>query len=215
VHYLATVLRVTPGTKIETFDGAGGIDLWEAAEVTTRQIQLSLIEHKSVKRSSPVSLVLGINPLKGGNEETAIRMAAAMEVTEIVPVFFRRSEVPIDFNRLERRLDRWLKFCIAEVILSGGAYLPKISRPATLASFLDGRSDGVLFDEEADPGAGPIAFKPGSLVVALVGPEGGLERKEVEVAREAGLKIGSLGSWVLRAELAGALVPYWVYSRVS
>jgi 16S rRNA (uracil1498-N3)-methyltransferase len=206
---------VTTGQQIETFDGAGGIDCWTAESVTSREISLAFTQHKNTERTSPVHLVLGLNPLKGGNEETAIRMAAAMEVSEIVPVFFRRSEVPIDFKRLERRLERWQKFCIAEVILSGGGYLPKISRPATLASFLDGRLNGVLFDEEADPDIGAYEFATGSAVVALIGPEGGLERKEVELAREAGLKIGSLGSWVLRAELAGALAPYWVYSRVG
>ena len=72
-----------------------------------------------------------------------------------------------------------------------------------------------MFDEEAKAEFEAIVFTPDSVVVALIGPEGGLERKEVELAREAGLRIGSLGSWVLRAELAGALAPYWVYSRVG
>ena len=200
---------------METFDGEGGVDLWVVSEASSKAITLSHLRQEQVARKSPVKLILGLNPLKGGNEETAIRMAAAMEVSEIVPVFFKRSDVPIDFVKLEKRLDRWKKFCIAEVILAGGAYLPAISGPTTFASFLDGRFEGVLFDEEADPSSSAPSFKEGSTVLALIGPEGGLERTEVELARESGLKIASLGAWTLRAELAGALAPYWVYSRVG
>ena len=215
-HYLANVLRIAPGEILETFDGEGTIEVWEVSHVSSKEIRAVMVGNRKVTPKAPVNLILGLNPLKGGNEEPAVRMAAAMEVREIVPVFFRRSEVPIDFDRLERRLERWRRFCIAEVILTGGAYLPRIQKPTTLSMFLDGRTDGVLFDESADPSsAGEIHFKPGSTVVALVGPEGGVDRKEVELAVKSGFKIGSLGPWTLRAELAGALVPYWVYSKVK
>jgi 16S rRNA (uracil1498-N3)-methyltransferase len=165
----------------------------------------------AVERRSPLKLTLGLNPLKGGNEEIAVRMAAAMEVNELVPVFFKRSDVPIDFNNLEKRLERWKRFCVAETIVSGGAYLPKIGRPVTLRMFLEDHVNGVLFDEEAE--ASELTFQHGESVAALIGPEGGLERDEVELARDKGLKIASFGPWVLRAELAGALVPGWVYAR--
>lgn len=208
-------MRATPGQLVETFDGNGGIDRWEVLEVSNKEIKLAHVQHDEIPRRSPVYLVLGLNPLKGGNEEITIRMAAAMEVSEIVPVFFRRSEVPIDFDRLERRLERWHRFCVAETITSGGAYLPKIGRPATLASFLDGRETGVIFDEEAKPGKNDdISFKKGSYVAALIGPEGGLERDEVNLAIDNGFWPASFGAWTLRAELAGALVPAWIYSRV-
>ncbi len=49
-------------------------------------------------------------------------------------------------------------------------------------------------------------------VSLLVGPEGGLEADEVELARQAGFQVVSLGRRVLRAEtaalVAAALVLY-------
>ena len=46
----------------------------------------------------------------------------------------------------------------------------------------------------------------------VVGPEGGFSRKEIEVARDAGFSIASLGSRILRSETAAlalvALVQY-------
>ena len=45
-------------------------------------------------------------------------------------------------------------------------------------------------------------IKPGMSVGILVGPEGGFDEKEIELAREAGAYIISLGKRILRAETA-------------
>lgn len=200
------------GDEIETFDGEGRCTRLKVEETGETGISFSFVSEFTLDRRSPLKLTLGLNPLKGGNEEIAVRMAAAMEVSEIVPVFFKRSDVPIDFDNLEKRLERWKRFCVAETIVSGGAYLPKIGRPVTLRMFLEDHVNGVLFDEEAE--ASELTFQHGESVAALIGPEGGLERDEVDLARSKGLRIASFGPWVLRAELAGAMVPGWMYSRV-
>ena len=46
------------------------------------------------------------------------------------------------------------------------------------------------------------AEKPFSSVSLLTGPEGGLEPREVEMAKDAGLHICTLGSRILRCETA-------------
>jgi 16S rRNA (uracil1498-N3)-methyltransferase len=45
-------------------------------------------------------------------------------------------------------------------------------------------------------------IRPGMSVGILVGPEGGFEDKEIELAREAGAAVISLGKRILRAETA-------------
>ena len=213
--YLRHVLRMTPGQQIETFDGNGRVDTWEIAEISRRDIRLEPIGHRNVERTGLVRLMLGLNPLKAGNEETAVRMAAAMGVEALPPVGFKRSDVPVDKSTLEKRLERWRKLCIAEVAQSGGAWLPEIREPVAFENLaLDPDTRCVLFYEEADIDSRTPVFEPGQAVVALVGPEGGLTPEEVQYAIEQGMEIASLGPWTLRADLAGALVPSWVYSRV-
>jgi 16S rRNA (uracil1498-N3)-methyltransferase len=46
------------------------------------------------------------------------------------------------------------------------------------------------------------AIKPGVRVGILVGPEGGFDPKEVELAMQAGARVISLGKRILRAETA-------------
>ena len=47
-----------------------------------------------------------------------------------------------------------------------------------------------------------LAQKPYRTVSILTGPEGGLEQREVEQAREAGLQVCTLGKRILRCETA-------------
>jgi 16S rRNA (uracil1498-N3)-methyltransferase len=146
-------------------------------------------------------------------------MAAAMEVREIQPVIFRRSDIPYDIDRLMNRVDRWRKLCVGDVSASGGGYLPDILDPVTLSTFLESKKHGVIFDEEApsenNNKINSIKFQKGKKYCALVGPEGGIEREEVELAKQKGLDVASLGPWILKAELAGVLAPMWVYERVG
>ena len=217
VHYLTHVLRVEKGQEIITFDGSGCVDRWEITGMSRIEIKLRHIKRERLKRLSPINLTLGLNPLKSGREETAVRMAAAMEVREIQPVIFQRSDIPFDLDRLLNRVDRWRKLCVGEVSASGGGYMPEILYPVTLQKFLETKKRGVIFDEEApiDKKTTSMKFSRGKKYCALVGPEGGLERDEVEFAVGRGLDVASLGPWVLKAELAGALVPMWVYERVG
>jgi 16S rRNA (uracil1498-N3)-methyltransferase len=214
-HYLLNVLRVSEGHRVETFDGNGGVDRWEVMGAGSKKVTLKHIEHEEKAPYRPVNIRLGLNPLKGGDEETAIRMAAAMEVSQVVPVFFFRSDIPLDDDRVAGRISRWKRLARSEVAVSGGAYLPEIGDPVTFEQFLEKCTCGVLFYEKAEPGAEEMRFKPGDEVSVAVGPEGGLEDWEVELAREKGLAIASMGPWILRAELAGVFAPHWVYSRVE
>lgn len=217
VHYLTHVIRVAKGQEIETFDGSGTIDRWEITGMSRIEIKLRHIKRERLKRQSPINLTLGLNPLKSGKEETAVRMAAAMEVREIQPVIFKRSDIPFDLDRLMNRVDRWKKLCVGDVSASGGGYLPDILDPVTLPAFLESKMHGVIFYEEApsENKTNAVKFQKGKKYCALVGPEGGIEREEVELAKQNGLDVASLGPWILKAELAGVLAPMWVYERVG
>jgi len=200
---------------VETFDGEGGISRWEIHELTRRKVSLKHLESRKVQRQAPVRLTLGLNPLKGGNEEYAIRMAAAMEVERIVAVFFARSDVKVDVSSMKNRIERWRKLAISEVAQSGGAYLPDISESISFGELIESSKEpGILFDEESDETDFEMELSSGMEIIALVGPEGGIERSESDLAREAEWHIASLGPWTLRADLASALVPSWVYGRV-
>ncbi|MFH1675562.1 MAG: RsmE family RNA methyltransferase [bacterium] len=214
-HYLRNVVRIPTGGEIETFDGQGTRCRWEIIEIISKSIKVRHIRSETIPRKSPLKLTLGLNPLKGGGEEIAVRIAASMDVFSLVPVIFTRSEIPNDLTALEKRIDRWKKWCANEVALSGGAYIPEIAPPVNFADLSQKDSIVVLFYEDAETEKSELEFEADSEVCALVGPEGGVEHGEVESALKKGFRIGSLGPWTMRAEYAGAMVPFAIFSKVK
>ena len=212
---MKNVVRISTGGEIETFDGKGNKCRWEIIELISKSIKVRHIRSEKISRKSPLKLTLGLNPLKGGGEEIAIRIAASMDVCRLVPVIFARSEIPNDKTALEKRADKWKKWCANEVALSGGAYIPEIAPPVNFSDLSPKESIVVLFYEDAVSEKSDLEFEAGLEIYALVGPEGGLEKREVEMALEKGFQIGSLGPWTMRAEYAGAMVPFAIFSKVK
>jgi 16S rRNA (uracil1498-N3)-methyltransferase len=215
-HYVGHVLRGKPGQNLQSFDGNGMISNWEIVEIVKRNVVLTLSEKIAVTRNVPCNLTLCINPLKGGVEEFAVRMAASMEAVAIKPVFFMRTDVPMAPKSTERRTERWRKQCISEVALGVGAYLPEILPPVEFREHhVPENTRMILFDEEAGTDFQKVKISKGDNVMAFVGPEGGIDRSEVDLAKDWGFEIASLGPWILRAELAGSAVPIWTYMQVE
>lgn len=50
------------------------------------------------------------------------------------------------------------------------------------------------------------AIKPGDSVAIFIGPEGGFDEAEIELAKEAGIQPITLGKRILRTETAGMTV---------
>jgi len=197
---------------VDFFDGRGLVNHCEVIAVSRDDVKLHCKNTETLTRRSPLILTLALNPLKGGNEEYVIRMAAAMDVHLLLPVIFSRSEVPFDPDILAKRTDRWKRICISEIALSGGAWLPEILPPVEFDKIPGIKGSVLIFDEDADPETQLPSIRTGSVVTAFTGPEGGLERTEVALARQRNYMVASLGNWTLRTELAGALVPFWCYS---
>ncbi|HEX9745638.1 MAG TPA: RsmE family RNA methyltransferase [bacterium] len=213
-HYLKNVLRTAKSDVIISFDGAGRVDIWEHVGVAGGKVTLRHRDSASGPRSAPINLTLALNPLKGSAEEDAIRAAAAFEVNKLIPVIFERSDIPWDKESLSKRREKWSKWCESEVAQSGGAWLPEIGEPAILKEFLSISRSGFIFFEETTAPIERPEISSGSDIVALVGPEGGIEEDELNQAISSGLKIATLGPWILRARLAASMVPLWIYSHV-
>jgi len=57
--------------------------------------------------------------------------------------------------------------------------------------------------------------KPGQEIAVFIGPEGGFEEAEVELARSAGFEAVTLGKRILRTETAGLTVMAWLMYQLE
>ena len=54
------------------------------------------------------------------------------------------------------------------------------------------------------------ALKPGQRIAVFIGPEGGFDEGEIDLARENGVEPITLGRRILRTETAGFTVLAWI-----
>ena len=113
-----------------------------------------------------------------------------------------------------RRVERWRRLALEAAKQSGRARVPAVAEPVAFDSFAAGaaRDAGlrVLFAERGGVGLDSLAVegpaRPAAAATALVGPEGGWDDGEMELAREQGWAIITLGGRTLRAETAAVVV---------
>ena len=155
-----------------------------------------------------VTLFQGIP--KGDKMEWIVQKCTEMGVHAIVPVEMERCVSRWDEKSASRKTERLNRIAREAAKQSGRGLAPEVEPPLSF-SLLEKRLAGfdhALIPWENAGGFGPAAFwnslesRPKSLAL-VIGPEGGLEEKEVEALCRAGGKVMTLGRRILRTETAG------------
>ena len=146
--------------------------------------------------------------IKKDNFEWIIEKATELGVTGIIPVISERSE------KKSLNMERGNKILVEASEQSGRVTLPQLKNPQSLAEVIQSVTQAdeekmnlISIDPEGKPwpksGFGQFDSKPAGI---FVGPEGGWSDRELEMFKEAGIAIYSIGSQVLRAETAAVAV---------
>lgn len=143
---------------------------------------------------------------KGDKIEFILQKCTEIGVHRFVPVVFSRCVVKWDQKDNQKKLPRWQRIVQEAAKQSGRALMPEVEAPITvkeLLSRLDAHSQ-VLVPWEEEKGNGIRKKWQGALDVAIViGPEGGMDEKEVAAMQEKGAAAVTLGPRILRTETAG------------
>ncbi|EXJ16022.1 16S rRNA (uracil(1498)-N(3))-methyltransferase [Imhoffiella purpurea] len=202
-RHLAQVLRLGPGAPLILFNG-DGFDY--AARILSLQKQGTRVAVESVSPEEPqaplaIHLALGIS--KGERMDYALQKAVELGVGAIRPLFTERSQVRLEGDRLERRLEHWNGIVVAACEQSGRRRLPRLETADRFESWLASprTGSGLLLDPTASVNLTELE-RPATSVNLLIGPEGGLSPRERERAGEAGFQGVRLGPRILRTETA-------------
>src|SRR5262249_20907554 len=143
--------------------------------------------------------------------DAVVRDATELGATRIFAVETARTVLRLE-GKAEARAERWRRVAVEAARQAGRGDVPRIEGPASLstalaatASFAPTALKLCLWEDATRP-LGPVlrGAEPTAPVVALIGPEGGLERAEVDEASEAGFLAVSLGPLKLRTETVAA-----------
>ena len=215
-RHALTVLRLKPGHHIEAVLNHSRmeavIEQTDKQEVIARRISLL----PSTEPSLSVTLFQGLP--KADKMDLIVQKAVELGVTEIIPVQMRRSVVKLEGAKIAKRTQRWQTIAEAAAKQSRRAVVPVVHEPMTMdqaVQFASVNSEVRLLPYELQEEDGSTreimeSIRSGSGVSVFIGPEGGFEPGEVELARQAGIMPISLGKRILRTETAALVVLSWL-----
>ena len=210
VNHIRNVLRMKPGEKIQISDGQNEDYYCIIDQIAPDRVTAVITgrDEEGTELEGQIWLFQGLP--KGDKMELIIQKAVELGAYAIIPVATKRSVVRLDEKKAAAKKRRWEAIAESAAKQAGRGIIPKIGDVTDLAGALkmaDELTDKFLpYENEAGMAGTEAAVArvfPGDRIGVLIGPEGGVELAEVEMARAAGWQTVSLGRRILRTETAG------------
>lgn len=211
VNHIRNVLRMRPGERIMVCTGQDSREYHcEIAEITEGYVRTKIleIEETGAELSSRLYLFQGLP--KGDKMELIIQKAVELGVYEVVPIVTRRTVVKLDAKKEENRRKRWSAISESAAKQSKRMIIPGVhsvmgfAEALKYAEGLDVKLIPYELAENMEKTRELVeSIRPGQSVGIFIGPEGGFEKEEVELAMKKGICPVTLGKRILRTETAG------------
>lgn len=201
-RHASLVLRKQVGDVIELFDGKDLSFKGKIEFISDDRVTGVLIETNSPE-SAMVPLTLAQGLIKGNRWDWLVEKACEVGATRLVPLITARTIVKPTHSA---GLDRWRRIALAAAKQSGRSRVMEIAAPLLFTEFVQSivPNDQAFIPWEKETTRrlkGKIdVTRP---VTLFIGPEGGWEGSEVELAERRGAVPISIGSQLLRSETAG------------
>lgn len=205
VAHLVRVLRLGVGDRFVLFNGDGGDYPAQLLSVAKKSAEALVGARVEAGNESPLRITLAQGIARGEKMDLILQKATELGVACIAPVITDRTEVKLDAERLEKKMQHWRGVLAAACEQSGRARLPQLLPPQSLASFAaaTGSSRRFILDPEAGRSLADAAVTAEDTVTLLIGPEGGLSERDEAALRAAKFEGLRLGPRILRTETAG------------
>ncbi|MBS0630707.1 MAG: 16S rRNA (uracil(1498)-N(3))-methyltransferase [Verrucomicrobia bacterium] len=211
-HHLVAVNRARVGDTVVAFDGRGSE--W-ICELTSDKKNAAVLKVRFRQKAKPLpySITLGQALPKGPSMDAIVRKATEIGVARIVPLESERTQVHLDGDRSDKKIDKWQTAALEAAKQCGNPFLPEITPVQKAAAFMESARDYDLkLIASLQPGAVSLkgvlaAFQAAQKrapkkVLWLIGPEGDFTPAEMSLSRSAGFEPITLGPLVLRCETA-------------
>jgi 16S rRNA (uracil1498-N3)-methyltransferase len=202
-RHLRDVLRMKAGDEAQIFDGEGREFLVEVANVAKRETLLQIV--KEIEPPAPESkldLTIAASVYKNDKFDLVIQKAVELGVTRVAPIVTFRSETNLKASM--KRTERWRKIALEATKQCERAKIMTVDEPVGFNDFIAniGEDFGSLLMFSEKDGKGLPEQIARTKITALVGPKGGWEDSEIQLAEERGFMPIKLGRRIMRAETA-------------
>jgi 16S rRNA (uracil1498-N3)-methyltransferase len=214
VNHIKNVLRMKQGDEIVICNGQGKdcyciIDRVSEGEITAN---INSEQDTGTELKTKITLFQGLP--KMDKMELIIQKAVELGVYEIVPIMTKRAIVKLDDKKKEeKKLERWQAIAEGAAKQSGRGIIPMIKPVQSYQEAIKNATSmglglipyenamGMQYTKEIMSSLGQYAS-----VGIFIGPEGGFEELEIELAKTNGIHPITLGRRILRTETAGLAI---------
>lgn len=211
-RHAGVVQRRRAGERIDVADGAGVRLECVITSVAPGRLELDVVARRD-EAAPAVRLVLAQALAKGDRDEMAIEAATEVGVDEVVPWQADRSIVVWRGERAAKSRARWLATVREATKQARRARLPVVAHAVDTSGLAErvravvaAGGCALVLDGDGDVALGTAPLPDGDApteVLVVVGPEGGIAEREIEVLTQAGAHVTRLGPTVLRTSTAG------------
>ena len=223
VNHIKNVLRMKPGEEIAVSNGVDGKEYRcgiTSIEDDRVVCELRFVKEDGMELPSRVYLFQGLP--KADKMELIIQKAVELGVHEIIPVATKRCVVKLEDKKAGAKIARWQGIAEAAAKQSKRRIVPKVSN---VMSFKEAIAKAASMEVKLIPYELAEGMertksllenlKPGQDIAVFIGPEGGFEEAEINLALAAGIEPVTLGKRILRTETAGFTVMAWIMYQLE
>lgn len=224
VNHIKNVLRMKAGEEVAISDGKSPKEyMCKVESLAEDEILLKIcsVKEGGTELASKVYLFQGLP--KSDKMELVIQKTVELGCHQIVPVACRRSVVKLDGKKAESKVARWNAISEAAAKQSKRGIIPKVTEVMTFKEAIAYASKNckvllMPYENAGDMGKTRElieGIRGGEDVAVFIGPEGGFDTGEVELAMENGILPITLGRRILRTETAGLTVLAWLMYQLE
>ena len=213
VNHIKKVLRAQIGDNIEICDKITQKNYeCKIEELSERKIECVINKELETKTESNIEITIFQGLPKSDKMELVIQKSVELGAFEIIPVKTERCIVKLDNKAEANKINRWNKISEVAAKQCGRDYIPKVKEVVDINDicnlYLNYDILLVAYEKEEKNSLKDELLKlkekvktNGKIKIGvLIGPEGGLDIKEIEKLKQIGAKIITLGRRILRTE---------------
>lgn len=211
VNHIKNVLRQKIGNQITICNEAMEQDyICEIEKIEEKSIECKIIEKLKSDVESNVKVTIFQGLPKADKMELVIQKSVELGVYNIIPVEMKRCVVKLNEKDKIKKRQRWQKISEVAAKQSGRSIIPKIENIISIKNVCNmcDEYDILLlaYENERENTLKQELNKIKELekkeikIGIIIGPEGGIDEKEVKELNETGAKVITLGKRILRTE---------------
>ena len=208
VKHISNVLRMKIGEKVHigVFNTKENY-IAEIKEINKEKIILDIIEKLDISSESDIEIDLYQGLPKADKMELIIQKTIEIGVKKIIPVSMKRCVVKLDEKDSKKKIERWNKIAESAAKQSKRDIIPEVENIIQIDEIYNEINNYdifiVAYEEENNLKLKDVIKNTNyKKIGVLIGPEGGIDEKEIELLKNNNAKIITLGKRILRTETA-------------